>query len=77
MLPEKELIFKKKKIPSSFLLSPLLLLAINANRFMWLVCRELCLTFLMRQQTKNLGNTALLFLSNLFSQNILAVNSNS
>ena len=77
MLPEKEVIFKKKKRPSSFLLSPLLLLAINVNRFMWLVCRELCLAFLMLQQTKNLRNTALLFLSNLFSQNLLAINSNS
>ena len=77
MLPEKEVIFKKKKRPSSFFLSPLLLLAINVNRFMWLVCREFCLAFLMLQQTKKLRNTALLFLSNLFSQNLLAINSNS
>ena len=59
MLPEKEVIFKKKKRPSSFLLSPLLLLAINVNRFMWLVCRELCLAFLtlllLREKRKKMS----------------------
>ena len=45
MLPEKVVISKRKSS----------LLAINMNRFMWLLCREICLAFLLCQQTKKLG----------------------
>ena len=44
---------------SPFLLLPAMLLAININRFMWLLCREVCSAFLLCQQTKSLGNTGL------------------
>ena len=42
MLPEK---WGSKKRSSPFLLLPVMLLAINMNRFMWLACREICLAF--------------------------------
>ena len=47
-----------KKCPSPFLLSPVMLLAINMNRFMWLL-REICLLFYCAYRQKSLENTGL------------------
>ena len=56
MLPEKVVISKRKKRWLLFSLSPVILLAISyMNRFMWLLSREICLTFLQCQQTKTFG----------------------
>ena len=54
MLLEKVVISRKKRsLP--FSLSSVMLFAIKMNRFMWLVCREICLAFLLCQQTKKFG----------------------
>ena len=52
----------EKKGSSPFSLTPVMLLAINMNRRMWLLCREICLAFLLCQQTKSLGSTGLVVL---------------
>ena len=57
MLPER--VESSKKMSSPFSLSPVMLLVININRFMGLLCREICLAFLLCQPTKILGNTPL------------------
>ena len=44
---------KKRSLP--FSLSSVMLFAINMNRFMWLVCREICLAFFLCQLTKKFG----------------------
>ena len=56
MLPERVVISRRKR-SSSFSLSPVMLLAINTNRFMWLLCHKICIALLLCQKTKSLGNT--------------------
>ena len=53
---KKVVIVKKKSSP--FLMPPVVPIAINMNRFMWLVCREICLAVVLGRQ-KSLANTAL------------------
>ena len=50
-LPEK--VVNSKKRPSPFSLSHVMQLAISINRFMLLLCSDICLAFLLCQQTKN------------------------
>ena len=50
-----KVVISRKKRSSPFSLSPVILLAINMNRFMKLECREICLAFLLCQQPKKFG----------------------
>ena len=56
---EKEVDLQNKKKSTPFSLSLLMLLAINMNRFMWLLCREICLAFLLCRQTKKVWESLL------------------
>ena len=55
----EEVVFSRKKRSLPFSQSSVMLFAISMNRFMWLVCREICLAFFYANGQKSLGNTDL------------------